>query len=504
MTYEESLLRANRSVAEAHQEVAKGSYRLAYHIMAPAYWINDPNGLIQFKGEYHAFYQHHPYGPAWGPMYWGHVKSKDLVHWEHLPIALAPGDDYDRDGCYSGSAVDDNGTLTLIYTGNARLGEAKTPRKQVQCIATSIDGITFTKDPANPVISQPPKDGEGTDDFRDPKVWKHGDSWYMMAGTQKEKKGKVVIYTSKDLHAWHYLGVAAESDGSLGYMWECPDLFPLGEQDVLLLSPQGMTPQGDLYQNLYQTGYLVGKFDYATGKFTYGAQGSFEELDKGFDFYAAQTFLDDKGRRILIGWMDMWESPMPTQAQGWAGAMTLPRELTLDERGKIIMQPVPELQALRDKQYHFAPYTLTPQQQDAEGLQGDRLEMIVEFSLNDCSASAFGIKVRCSADGQESTVITYGVEQDIVSVARNHSGQGVNGIRRAHLNSTAKSHVKFHVFIDRSSLEIFVNDGELVFSNRIYPDPASTGIHVFTQQGSVQINAYDAWELQDIWTTPHM
>jgi beta-fructofuranosidase len=480
-------------LAQPQQKASNDSndpYRLAYHIMAPTGWINDPNGLIHFNGEYHVFYQYHPYSPVWGPMHWGHVKSQDLVHWEHLPIALVPGETYDSGGCFSGSAVDVDGTLALVYTGNIWLDEEKPSSKQVQCLATSADGITFFKDPANPVLRHAPFE-EVSHHFRDPKVWRHGDRWYMVVGTQIEGKGAVLVYSSHDLRQWHYLGVIANNDGALGYMWECPDFFSLDGHDILLFSPQGVN-----YQDVCQTGYLVGQFDYTTGKLRHG---SFEELDKGFDFYAPQTFLDAQGRRILIGWMHMWETPMPTQAYGWAGALTLPRELTCNAQGKLIMKPVPELEALRGKSRHIEACTLSPQQ-DMEDFKGDCFEMTAVFSIDDaCDAAAFGIKVRCSADGQEETVITYDVEQAVVSVDRNRSGKGVSGIRRSPLSATSAHLVKFHVYIDRSSLEVFVNDGEVVFSSRIYPDPASVGNHLFTEGGSVTLLSCDIWELQDIW-----
>jgi beta-fructofuranosidase len=489
--YNELISKANEAVRSANAEASKSPYRLAYHIAAPANWINDPNGLIQYKGEYHVFYQHHPYSAQWGPMHWGHVKSKDLVHWEHLPIALAPSEEYDRDGCFSGSAVDDNGTLTVIYTGHTWIDREKDEVEQVQCIATSTDGIHFSKDASNPVIPHPPK--EGSRHFRDPKVWKHEGIWYMVLGTRKEDTGKVVLYKSRDLRSWSYVGVMAQSDGTLGYMWECPDLFSLGGKDILVFSPQGIEPQGDKYQNLYQTGYLVGKLDYETGVFEHG---EFEELDKGFDFYAAQTFMDDQGRRILIGWMDMWGAPMPTQAHGWAGALTIPRELKLNENGKLLMSPVPELKKLRKKHIHFQPALLSSQQKI--GKLGDCLEILIEFSLESCEASEFGIKVRCSDDGKEETVISYDVQNSVVSLDRNRSGLGVNGIRRSPLDLIGNS-VKFHLYLDRSSLELFVNDGELTMSSRIYPDPNSLGIQVFVKDGSVKIHSFDIWELKEIW-----
>src|SRR5581483_226994 len=160
------LQQAEEAIKRAKEKV-RDDYRLGYHIMAPANWINDPNGLVQYKGEYHVFYQHHPYDENWGPMHWGHVKSKDLVHWEYLPIALAPTEAYEKDGCFSGSAVDDNGVLTLIYTGNIWVDREKDILDQSQCIATSTDGIHFTKEAVNPVIAKHPEEGSGH--FRDPK-----------------------------------------------------------------------------------------------------------------------------------------------------------------------------------------------------------------------------------------------------------------------------------------------------------------------------------------------
>jgi beta-fructofuranosidase len=496
------LLSHGKRVKEAEQRVKKAKemlqddvHRLAYHIMAPVNWMNDPNGLIQFNGEYHVFYQFHPDSPKWGPMHWGHVKSKDLVHWEHAPIALAPSEEYDRDGCFSGSAVNDNGVLTLIYTGNVWLNKEQTELKQYQCLATSKDGIHFEKDAANPVLSEPPFDCQGH--IRDPKVWKHEDHWYMILGTREGDNGKVVLYKSKNLRQWTFVNVVAESNGRLGYMWECPDLFHLNGKDVLIFSPQGIEPVGDRFNNLYQTGYLVGSFDYETGILTHG---EFEELDKGFDFYAAQTFLDEKGRRILFGWMDMWESYMPTQKHGWAGALTLPRILELDDQERLLMKPVPELQLLREESIHLGSFLVAPNKTGyVPSVKGDRLEIIAQFSLATFHGSSFGIKVRCSDDFHEETILRYDARESTVIFDRNRSGKGEGGIRRAALDIKDKETITFHVFIDRSSVELFVNDGELVMTGRIYPEETSQFVDVFAEGGEVTVLSFYAWKLKDIW-----
>lgn len=467
------------------EKAANSPYRLGYHIMAPVRWINDPNGLIQWNGEYHVFYQHHPFDVKPGSIHWGHMKSKDLVHWEHLPIAIAPDEEYDKSGCFSGSAVDNNGVLTLIYTGHVDENGTIT---ETQCIAESEDGIQFTKHPQNPVIAHPPEGA--SHDFRDPKVWKHEDKWYMVIGSQKNKLGNVHLYESADLLSWTDRGAIVKSDGKLGFMLECPDFFELEGKHVLVFSPQGVETEGDNYQNLYQTGTLIGQFNYETVEFKYG---KFTELDSGFDFYAAQTFQDDKGRRILFGWMNMWEADMPEQVHGWAGALTVPRELTFNEAGKLLMKPVEELKLLRGEKSAFGPKMVSATEKLDIG--GDRLELIAEFTKG--TAASFGLNVRCSADSEEKTVIRFDTAEEKIIVDRNQSGTGEGGIRKAKADSSGM--ITLHIFIDRSSIELFVNNGETVMTSRIYPKSSSNGIELFANGGEAKLLSLQAWTLKDVW-----
>jgi beta-fructofuranosidase len=490
--HQKRLVKAQSAVQSASNKVKNTPFRLGYHTMAPANWINDPNGVIQWNGEYHVFFQHHPFSPKGGPIHWGHVKSKDLVYWEHLPIALAPGEKYDKSGCFSGSAVNNDGKLTLIYTGHVTLNEETDEFIEYQCIAESNDGIHFEKHSSNPVITEPPS--EGSPHFRDPKVWKHEDKWYMVIGSQKDNLGRVVLYESNDLISWTYKGVLAESTGKLGYMFECPDFFELAGKHILLFSPQGIEPQGEQYQNLYQNGCLIGEFDYNSKKFYHG---DFLELDKGFDFYAGQSFLDDKGRRIVIGWMDMWESNMPEQEHGWAGALTIPRELKFNKNGNLSMIPIEELQKLRNE-YIFVQETTISEKTILQQIQGECLEIIAEFSLKECSAKRFGIHVRCSLDGQEKTSVIYDVKNGNIAVDRNYSGKGEGGIRTSAVHGNYDS-IKLHLFIDRSSFELFVNNGETVMTSRIYPDPLSNSVELFSEGGAVSLIKLESWTLKDVW-----
>lgn len=489
MTTETKMEKAQAALKAAQEKLNK-RFRLGYHIMAPANWMNDPNGLVQYKGEYHVFYQHHPYDENWGPMHWGHVKSNDLVHWGHLPIALTPGDDCDKDGCFSGSAVDNDGELTLIYTGHHYTDREKDLFFQNQNVAISKDGITFAKAGGNPVIANPPADS--SHHFRDPKVWKHEDTWYMVVGNATpEQVGRVILYRSPNLRQWEYVGVLAQSKGDLGYMWECPDFFELGGKHVLMFSPQGVEAKGDLYKNLYQTGYLIGEYDYETNQFIYG---SFTELDHGHDFYAVQTLLDDKGRRIAIGWMDMWDSAMPTKEDGWCGALTLPRELTLGKNNKIFMNPVEEVTLLRESEHPVCSNEAISGSYLVEA-EEDLLELKVEIDLAQTTASSVGIRLR--GINEEETTVLYDLDSQKLVLDCSKSGKKEDGVRRTSLE--AGKLLSLRVFIDRSSIEVFANDGQAAMTSRIYSKEKRLGFELLAENGDAHVNQFTYWNLKDIW-----
>ncbi|MEH7200544.1 glycoside hydrolase family 32 protein [Priestia megaterium] len=482
-------LQQAQEALDTAKEGVNNRYRLGYHIMAPANWINDPNGLVQYKGEYHVFYQHHPYDENWGPMHWGHVKSKDLVHWKHLPIALAPGDACDTDGCFSGSAVDNEGELTLIYTGHHYMDKEKDLFYQNQNLAVSTDGVTFHKVAENPVITEPPTDS--SHHFRDPKVWKHKDSWYMVVGNStNENVGRVILYRSPDLRKWSYIGVLAQGNKKLGFMWECPDFFELDGKYVLMLSPQGIKKDGDLYNNLFQTGYLIGDYNYETNEFIHG---SFNELDNGHDFYAVQTLLDEKGRRIAIGWMDMWESDMPTKEDGWCGALTLPREVTLGENDKVLMNPVEELNLLREVEHTILTDVVSNSY--LVEINEDLLEIKAVFDLTNCNAQSVGIRIR--GINQEETVLMYHLDKQALKLDCSKSGKVEDGVRNTILR--ANQELSLRIFIDRSSIEVFANEGQATMTSRIYPTEDRLGIEVFADVEDVKIKELTYWKLKDIW-----
>lgn len=471
--------------------ITNDRYRLRYHLMPPGGWMNDPNGLIFYRGEFHAFYQHYPYEPYQGPMHWGHAKSEDLIHWEHLPIALMPSESYDLGeqsgyGCWSGSAVDDDGVLSLLYTGHV---DGRSP-VEVQCLARSVDGLTFEKYVNNPIIDAPPH--EQCFGFRDPKVWKHNDMYYMLVGYGNDGVGKTLMYKSIELIHWEYVGVPAQSDGMMGDMWECPDMFQLGDvadDHVLIFSPMNIAP--------VKTMYWSGQFDYENVVFN---RSHVDRIDYGFDFYAPQTLIDDKGRRIMFGWMNIWGATMPEREDGWMGALTLPRELKLADDGTLRCVPVDELTRLRGNHHQLKAEVLKADQLlNLSTIQGDALEIIVVFDMKDAAVDVkFGIRVRSALDDSQYTEIAYDTANSRLLMNRELAGTGDGGVSEAPLTMMDNGQVKLHIYVDRSSVELFANDGVRTITNRIYPDPANISVKLFSNNADVRLQSLDVWELTDV------
>lgn len=485
-TSDPQVLRHQAAVAKAEAAVQlavrnlppRDPYRPSFHFTAPAQWMNDPNGFAYHQGVYHLFYQHHPYSTEWGPMHWGHAVSADLVQWEHLPIALAPSEPYDIGGIYSGSAVSLGDTLYLFYTGIQEDG------RQVQCIAASTDGITFHKHKHNPAVLPPDLT---VMDFRDPKVWNHNGTWYMVVGSTSNGSGHVLLYRSSDIVQWEFVGKLAESDGTLGTMWECPDVFPCGPQDVLMLSPMEMEDRS--HRNIFITGNL----DYHQGTF---ASSRWQDVDSGCDFYAAQTTEDDEGRRILIAWMDHWHAKRPSQEYGWAGAMTLPREVKTAPDGTIRTTPLPALAALRVKHYTLGKIILNAGDPNplAE-FRGDAIEIRMTVKKAESSASTLGLIVRQSADGAQGTAIRYDLRENNLEIDRSKSGFSPGPNPTCQIKGDDDTLV-LHLFIDRSSVEIFLNEGRQAMTLRIHPDEESLGVELFSSGGTLVIDQLDLWLLR--------
>ena len=300
-----------------------------FHVTGEVGWINDPNGLVYYNGRYHAFYQHYPEDTKWGPMHWGHVVSDDLTNWEYMPIALAPGAECDKNGCFSGSAIVHDGRLWLMYTGFIENKGGESIR-QVQCLAESSDGITFKKNGI--VIGEDLlPEGYAPCDFRDPKVWSHdGYFWCIVAARKIEGRGRILLFKSKDLFNWEFVNDLLGKD-SAGTMIECPDYNE--DMGYLLFCEQFQPSENGLHLNVHTCRTALGKINYSTGRFEETTRGI---VDYGFDMYAPQTFT---GKPVLIGWLNMWDRNVPSEKYGFAGMLTVPREVSV-KNGRFYQQPI--------------------------------------------------------------------------------------------------------------------------------------------------------------------
>lgn len=445
-------------IYRAKAEITIGEYYPRYHLAPECGWMNDPNGFSYFKNEFHLFYQYNPLSALEpGTAHWAHAKTKDFVHWEHLPIAMYPNNTYDRNGVFSGSALVEKNeqgkeTMYLYYTAHINYADETPDHEETQALAISTDGVNVEKYKGNPIINvsslQP--------DFRDPKVWKHGDTYYMVLGNKFQRDGadlgRALLFASKDrISGWKQVAILGESDGRLGYMWECPDFFQLNGRFVLLFSPQGVKPEGDKYKNLYQTGYIVGDFDYNSLKFK--PLTEFRELDHGHDFYATQSILDKKGRRIVVAWLDMWETNYPEQQDGFTGQMTVPRVLTLTKDLRLLQRPVSEIRAARSNVARTGPAS-----------SGDAVILDDKAGEVNIRASASN-DLKLHIEGGDASVLMY-FNSTSRQISLDRGGE--DGLRRTEWQP--KGEVRILIYIDASSIEMFCGNGEVTMSSRFFPN----------------------------------
>jgi len=473
-----------KSILEKKEIVEKDFWRQKYHIQGIVGLINDPNGFSQFKGKYHMFYQWNPLGTNHKNKTWAHSVSSDLLHWERMKTALRPDTWYSKDGVYSGSAIVDDEKLYLFYTGNVKDPEGN--RESYQCLAVSSDGENFERwEPS--IVNQP--DGY-TRHIRDPKIWKKDGKFYAVIGIQSENlEGKAVLYSSENIKDWKFEGeIAGANHGKIkdfGFMWECPDYFQLKDEktgeirDLLVFSPQGLEPEGDLYNNKYQTGYLFGKLDYEKTEFE--ILSDFVEIDRGHDFYAPQSMEDDKGRRIIVGWMGIpEEEDFPTVKNEWIHCLTLPRELKVID-GKLYQLPIKEMESIRGEKIEFSG-KVTGEVKVGTGVTYELKAKFTDFN------SDFGLKLRTGKNSE--TVLKFDYNDKKFVLDRTKGEQPDKRLRKVYLGNI--SELELTVFVDSSSVEVFINGGQEVFSSRIFPEKDANGIIVFADKDvNVEIQKWE-------------
>lgn len=492
-------------------------YRPNFHFTPPSMWMNDPNGMVFFEGEYHLFYQYYPGSTVWGPMHWGHAVSRDLVHWEHLPIALYP----DSLGLiFSGSAVVDwnntsgfgqNGKppLVAIFTQHLMEGE-KAGRHdfQYQSIAYSNDrGRTWTKYRGNPVIPNT----EHIHDFRDPKViWNEESQKWLMVFAAKDQ---VKFWSSPDLKHWTHLSDFGKEWGAHGGVWECPDFFPMTvagtnqKKWVLLQSLNPGSPNGGS-----GTQYFIGDFDGKTFSLDPACKESVSDgkalwLDWGRDNYAGVTWSDipkPDGRRLFLGWMSNWDYAMLVPTKNWRSAMTIPRELTLEKTSaglRVFSQPARELKRMRKGSYNIERQEVNENLDISQksGFSPANMEVELEIEIPEGAKTTFGL-VLANTKGETYRVGFDAVKNEFFS-DRTHAGQrdfSKNFAEKIHTATRPGSlqTIKLHLFFDVASCELFADDGAVSMTDIFFPSENFERIGIFAENGSARVVSGKVYQLQ--------
>ena len=456
---------------DMRERVKQDANRLHFHLMPPTGWLNDPNGLCQFQGQYHIYFQYTPFLAGWGTKLWGHYTSTDLIHFQEHPPFLFPDTPWDRDGVYSGSALVHQGNIHYFYTGNVKLTDQKYDyimqgREQNTIHLVSQDGFhTHVKEL---VLTNQDYPKSFSKHVRDPKIYTYGGQFYMVLGARDgNSQGCALVYRSTDLSRWEYMDTLRTQE-PFGYMWECPDLFDVDQQTVLMACPQGISQQGHHYQNVYQCGYFP--VQHKDGTFVLG---DFQELDYGFDIYAPQTFEDEQGRRILLAWMgipDAEYSHSPTAAFDWIHALTMPRQLVWKD-GHLYQQPLEEMRQLRTDARIC----------DSEGFG--------TWYPNDCcyeltwkshgeSFGTFHVQLRDGVD------LTY--QDGVLTLQMSPqcgAGRTVRSLDCGHLWDCT-------VFSDTSSLELFINGGRYTMTTRVYSPNLLQPVRFLEWDQPTEIHAY--------------
>lgn len=458
--------------------VSGDKWRNSYHIMPEIGWINDPNGLCKFGDNYHIFYQYSPLDVNGGLKFWGHITTKDFVHYKQEPIFLYPDKSFDKTGVYSGSAFVKDKEMFLFYTGNVKYEgnyDYILKGREHNTIFVEYDGqnvsdktVLFTNDDY-------PEDV--TLHVRDPKVFEYKDQYYMVLGARsKENKGLLLVYQSSNLKEWSYF--RRIEGNALGYMWECPDMIFQDGKFITIFSPQGLQKEKYQFQNQYQSGYIVkDEKAFFDENETFSLE-EFIELDKGFDFYAPQTFQDDKKRTILIAWVGMPDEnnhKNPTVEKYWQHQLSLPRQIELKD-GRLYQQPIEELKQLRTSQMELTHITLTEDKQQWNIIEQYAFELQLEL-LSDF----FVIEFRD---------VTLQYKDNVFTLKMGKCGYGRKE-RRVKIEKL--SHLQ--IFSDQSSLEIFLNDGQECMTTRIYNDTMISTLQM-AGSGSCSLKKYNLQAIQ--------
>lgn len=468
---DELMARATAAVAAAVPRAQADAGRPIFHVTAPAQWINDPNGPIFHKGFYHLFYQLHPFSDGSGPKYWGHVRSPDLAHWEHLPIALAPSGERGEAEVWSGCcAVNGAGQPVIFYTSIAA-GKSALEHAEQWAATSDDDLLHWQKLPANPVLSEAAHGGTKIYDWRDPFIFQEsGRTFMVLGGSLNRSEGGqavVVIYEAANtgLTNWTYRGVLFQHPDKEARTAECPNFFRVGDRWVLLVSPYGRVQ------------YFIGDFDPDTGRFQAQSRGL---LDHGANYYAPNTMLIPDGRRLVWGWVKDFPG-----GRGWNGCLSLPRELSVTRDGELRQRPAPQLERLRGARVGWRNILLEDARRTLSLPATNALEILVEASL--AATAQFELAIQGATPQQRVTVRYDGAELDLM------------GIKAPLLLPGRERNLQLRIFMDRSVLEVFANE-TVCLTKTIAPlDASDLKLELIAAGGPVRARKIQAWPMNTIW-----
>jgi len=453
--------KVNKSLIEPAEIIKDDSNRPAFHFTPSVNWMNDPNGLIFFKGYFHLFYQHNPHSKVWGSIHWGHARSKDLVYWERMPIALSPSIDKHEEHCFSGCGfTKGDETPILFYTS---IGN-RVPQ-QWAAIPKDDQLIDWEKLKNNPILKMGDHNGQIIEDWRDPFVFDEAGITYMVIGGHpKNESGSIMIYQAlnSDLTNWKYLGILYQGTEE---NWECPNLFKLDDKYVLIYSPHEIVK------------YYIGTLNLDKIQFRPEHQGI---IDYGstLDYYAPNTLQMENGRRISFGWIKGFESQ-----QGWQGAISLPRELSLDNEGRLIQKPINALEKLRGNKtvYNNVQFRnsliikeITYPQFELKAAFGSEGTQFIGFRFNFDSGNPYEIRLTPSQ-------FSFGSDQ--INIEQSHCNQIFD----------------VQLFFDRTIVEIFINNGLLCATKVIYLDKNNFNLEIFCMKSKIEVKLLEMWEMNSIW-----
>ena len=474
------LQKANEYIQKNKEKV---NNRPVYHFSPEIGWMNDPNGFSYYKGKYHLFYQYYPYDIVWSDMHWGHAITNDFIKWEYLPVAMANDKVYDANGCFSGSAIEKDGNLYLIYTGHIDPNiEFDRDERQIferQCIAYSNDGVNFEKIQDNPVIGEKHlPEGYLICDFRDPKVLEVNDVYYCVLSVRNSKRrGEIIMFESTDLVDWTFHSSIYQTKVEENTLLECPDLFRIDNKDVFIFSEMPCDPE---FENQVEkkTTYLLGEMDFENGEFHRERKGTLDYST----FYAPQTTEGENGERLLIGWMHRWHQSAPPNEYGYNGMMSLPRQLNI-KNGDLIQQP------FIDQKKYFKPsvtYENVQLQKKKIDIDGEGTGYL-KLSVSPTISGEFTIEL--NKNENKSTSVEVDVENKIISMDSDYGNQDRIEIKECFSNGD----LTLEFYIDLHSVELFVNSGEHVVTFTAYDQNKGRNISIVGEEVELQQVRYEVF-----------